>query len=91
ENKIGKIFEPYYTTKENGTGLGLTLSYKIVKEHGGDITVRSKQGTGSQFTITLPVPQKERRMISTETDQSQPDPLMSGFIDPEAGYQGFSS
>ncbi len=65
EDKLGKIFEPYFTTKENGTGLGLTLAYKIVKEHGGDITVRSKPGQGSVFTITLPVPQRERRMIAS--------------------------
>lgn len=64
EEKIGKIFEPYYTTKENGTGLGLTLTYKIIKEHGGDVTVRSKPGRGSTFVITIPIPQKDRRMIS---------------------------
>ncbi|HPE36341.1 MAG TPA: ATP-binding protein [Spirochaetales bacterium] len=64
EDKLGKIFEPYYTTKENGTGLGLTLAYKIVKEHAGDMTVRSKQGQGAVFTIGLPVPQRERRMIT---------------------------
>jgi len=64
EDKIGKIFEPYYTTKENGTGLGLTLTYKIIKEHGGDISVTSKPGTGSTFTLTLPIPQKEHRMIT---------------------------
>ncbi len=66
-DKIGKIFEPYYTTKENGTGLGLTLSYKIIKEHGGDISVSSKPGTGSVFTISLPVPQKEKRLLPAET------------------------
>ncbi len=64
EDKIGKIFEPYFTTKENGTGLGLTLTYKIVKEHGGDIAVSSKPGVGSTFTVTLPVPQGDRRMIT---------------------------
>lgn len=66
-DKIGKIFEPYYTTKENGTGLGLTLSYKIIKEHGGDISVSSKPGTGSVFTISLPIPQKEKRLLPAET------------------------
>jgi len=63
EDKLGKIFEPYFTTKENGTGLGLTLAYKIIKEHSGDITVKSKLGMGSTFTITLPVPQREQRML----------------------------
>jgi len=64
EDKMGKIFEPYFTTKENGTGLGLTLTYKIIKEHGGDISVKSRPGLGSTFTITLPIPQKDRRMIT---------------------------
>ena len=64
EDRLGKIFEPYYTTKENGTGLGLTLTYKIVKEHGGDITVTSKAGQGSTFVIALPIPQRDRRMIT---------------------------
>lgn len=64
EDKIGKIFEPYFTTKENGTGLGLTLSYKIIKEHGGDITVISKPQLGSIFTISIPIPQKEKRLLT---------------------------
>ncbi len=64
EDKLGKIFEPYYTTKENGTGLGLTLTYKIIKEHGGDVTVLSRQGQGSTFTITIPIPQKDHKMIT---------------------------
>lgn len=64
EDKLGKIFEPYFTTKENGTGLGLTLTYKIIKEHGGDIAVVSRPGQGTTFTITLPIPQKDRRMIT---------------------------
>jgi signal transduction histidine kinase len=64
DDKQGKIFEPYYTTKENGTGLGLTLAYKIVKEHGGEMSVRSKLGQGSVFVISLPIPQKEQRMIT---------------------------
>lgn len=65
EEKLGKIFEPYYTTKENGTGLGLTIAYKVVKEHGGEMAVRSKPGLGSAFTISLPIPQGERKQISS--------------------------
>lgn len=64
EDRLGKIFEPYYTTKDYGTGLGLTLTYKIIKEHGGDIAVRSKKDVGSSFIISLPIPQKDLRLIT---------------------------
>ncbi len=63
EDKLAKIFEPYYTTRENGTGLGLTITFKIVKEHGGEIGVLSRPGQGSTFTITLPMPQKDLKLI----------------------------
>ncbi|NOY08943.1 MAG: PAS domain-containing protein [Spirochaetes bacterium] len=60
---LDKIFEPYFTTKDFGTGLGLTLVYKIIKEHMGEITVKSKEGEGTTFTISFPIPQKEKRLI----------------------------
>lgn len=58
-----KIFEPYFTTKEFGSGLGLTVVYKIIKEHGGEIALQSREGVGTTFTIMLPVPQSERRLL----------------------------
>jgi signal transduction histidine kinase len=61
---LAKIFEPYFTTKDNGTGLGLTLVYKIIKEHHGDIAVESREGEGSNFEISLPVHQKLKRLIA---------------------------
>ncbi len=64
EASLPKIFEPYYTTKESGTGLGLTITFKIIREHQGEINVKSRQGHGSVFTISLPVPQKERKLLS---------------------------
>ena len=64
EESLSKIFEPYYTTKESGTGLGLTITFKIIKEHQGEISVKSKPGHGSVFTISLPIPQKEQRLLA---------------------------
>ncbi|HET6486074.1 MAG TPA: ATP-binding protein [Spirochaetia bacterium] len=60
---MDKIFEPYFTTKPFGTGLGLTIVFKIVKEHFGDITVTSRASEGTTFTISLPVPQTEKILI----------------------------
>ena len=52
-----KIFEPFYTTKQvgEGTGLGLSLAYNIVQEHGGTISLESKVGVGSHFAVRLPL------------------------------------
>jgi len=64
EENFPKIFEPYFTTKENGTGLGLTVLYKVVKEHQGEVSVRSREGEGTVFTISLPKPQTEQKLIT---------------------------
>lgn len=63
EENMAKIFEPYFTTKDFGSGLGLTLVYKIIKEHQGEINLQSKEGEGTTFTITLPVPLREQRLL----------------------------
>lgn len=61
---LSKIFEPYYTTKANGTGLGMTMVYKIVKEFSGDIQVESEEGKGTVFTLIFPIPQKDKKLLS---------------------------
>lgn len=66
EETLAKIFEPYYTTKANGTGLGMTMVYKIIKEFSGDIIVDSKEGEGTLFTITFPIPQKDTKLLSSD-------------------------
>ncbi len=57
QNAVDKIFQPFFTTKPTGqgTGLGLSLSYDIVKAHGGEIKVTTKDGEGTEFIISLPV------------------------------------
>jgi len=52
---VGKIFEPFFSTKPKGTGLGLAIVHQIVESHGGDIEVESREGQGTTFRITLPV------------------------------------
>lgn len=54
EDKLQKIFVPFYTTKAHGTGLGLSVVKKIVQIHGGDIDVKSQVGMGTKFRIFLP-------------------------------------
>ena len=51
---LGQIFEPYFSTKDIGIGLGLALTRKLIEDHGGQITVRSEMGTGTTFNVILP-------------------------------------
>ncbi|WP_071595283.1 sensor histidine kinase [Segetibacter koreensis] len=55
QKAVDKIFQPFFTTKPagQGTGLGLSLSYDIIKAHGGEIRVSTKEGEGSEFIIQL--------------------------------------
>jgi len=57
KNIVDKIFQPFFTTKPTGqgTGLGLSLAYDIIKAHGGDINVKTKEGEGSEFVVQLPL------------------------------------
>jgi two-component system NtrC family sensor kinase len=55
EKIISHLFEPFVTTKENGTGMGLSISYGLIEAHNGQITATSRPGVGTTFTILLPV------------------------------------
>jgi signal transduction histidine kinase len=54
EENLDKLFTPFFTTKEKGNGLGLSIIYKIIEEHHGHIMVTSKVGQGSTFSVLLP-------------------------------------
>ena len=66
-----KIFEPYFTTRDFGSGIGLTLVYKVVKEHMGEISVRSEEGEGTRFILTFPVPQREQHLLEWSGEDSE--------------------
>jgi signal transduction histidine kinase len=51
---LSKIFDPYFTTKSRGSGLGLTIAFSAVKKHGGCISVSSLPGKGTSFSVYLP-------------------------------------
>ena len=53
-NKLVTIFDPFYSTKDSGTGLGLPITHGIIKDHGGEIKVESTVGSGTTFTLILP-------------------------------------
>ena len=57
---VSKLFTPLFSTKAKGVGLGLVICKQIVHGHGGDVTVESKEGVGTRFTIELPIrPEKD--------------------------------
>ena len=54
EENLSKVFQPLFTTKAKGTGLGLAVCKKIVEAHGGEISVSSKENVGTSFTLLIP-------------------------------------
>jgi signal transduction histidine kinase len=60
---LGHVFEPYFTTKPAGTGLGLLIVRRIVREHGGELSIESSEGKGLTLTIRLPYIDKRVRML----------------------------
>jgi two-component system sensor histidine kinase HydH len=67
--RVGTIFQPYYTTKENGSGLGLHIVQRIVRAHGGEIMIQSAMGQGMLFTIRLPRDDRRVRFLPPITEE----------------------
>jgi CheY-like chemotaxis protein len=83
EHHLSKIFDPYFTTKHRGSGLGLATSYSIIKNHGGLITVESELGVGTTFDVFLPASPK-----AISPNEPEPDRPVGGegkilFMDDE--------
>ncbi len=73
EEDLEKVFDPYYTTKEKGFGLGLSVAFSIIQKHNGHIEVSSKKEKGTTFTIFLPIPERNledsRELESPDMDR----------------------
>jgi signal transduction histidine kinase len=68
EQELKNIFEPFYTTKEQGLGLGMPYANKIIEQHGGSITVDSKLGEGTTIRVTLPAAQQKAQENANDVD-----------------------
>ena len=68
---IGKIFQPYYTTKVDGSGLGLHIVQRIVRAHGGEIMIQSALGKGMLFTIRLPRQDRRVRLLPSGSSDAE--------------------
>ena len=67
---LSHVFEPYFTTKPSGTGLGLLIVRRIVREHGGELSIESSEGKGLTLTIRLPYAGKRVRMLEAGRSHS---------------------
>ena len=68
---LSRVFEPYFTTKPSGTGLGLLIVRRIVREHGGELSIKSSEGKGLTLTIRLPYIDKRIRMLEAGDQKSE--------------------
>ena len=68
---LSRVFEPYFTTKTSGTGLGLLIVRRIVREHGGELSIESSEGKG--LTVTIRLPHVDRRIRMLEAGDSKPN------------------
>ena len=83
-----RIFEPLFTTKgEHGTGMGLAVSYGVIQKHNGSITVASKVGEGTRFTITIPPAAVEKKKDALEQAEEGTKQACVLAVDDEAGLR----
>ncbi len=81
QESMNKIFDPFFSTKESGTGLGLAVSYGIIQQHGGHIQVSSRPGEGTRFTIEIPLLHPRKKAMVME-------PIKVLLVDDEKDFVG---
>jgi signal transduction histidine kinase len=70
EEKLNLLFQPFFTTKKKGTGLGLMIVQRIIREHAGRIDVESKPGKGTTFRVWLPLHERRPRLLNAGGEQA---------------------
>ena len=65
---MGNLFQPFFTTRKTGTGLGLLIVRRIIREHGGEIDIESREGQGTKVTLFLPLVEKKMRLLGAGDD-----------------------
>ena len=73
QDQINHIFEPFYTTKKKGSGLGLMIVQRIVRQHGGHIELESRVGQGTTFRIRLPLREREPKLLAATRPETESD------------------
>ncbi|HET7625072.1 MAG TPA: ATP-binding protein [Verrucomicrobiae bacterium] len=73
QEQVNRIFDPFYTTKKKGTGLGLMIVQRIVRAHGGRIDLESRVGRGTTFRIWLPLHERKPRLLEAATGENSAD------------------
>lgn len=76
--ELGRIFEPYRTTRESGHGLGLMVVQRIVQDHGGRIEIESKVNAGTAFSIILPIAERRLRFLPRKKERARLQPYSEG-------------
>lgn len=78
KEKINRIFEPYFTTKKKGAGLGLMIVHRIIKQHSGRILVEPANPRGTRFRIWLPSATKKQRLLVSAREEENNSPTLNG-------------
>jgi two-component system, sporulation sensor kinase E len=67
--EMNSLFQPFFTTRKSGTGLGLLIVRRIIREHGGEIDIKSREGEGTLVTVHLPLIEKQIRLLNAGTEE----------------------